>query len=137
MEAEQVIDKIMADARAEAEKIRKQAAESQAAEQSKQDEELARYRQETAAMAGKAAEDERSHLLAAARMAAAMEYLAEKAGILNAVFAQVRQRVGELPEDEYRALMTKLMLRPVTNKSSQERMIPASIISWSTKPIRD
>jgi len=80
MEAQQVIDKIMADARAEAEKIKKQAAEAQAAEQAKFDEELAEFERETQAMAQKAAEDERSHLLAGARMQAAREYLAEKAG---------------------------------------------------------
>lgn len=119
MEAGQVIDKIMADAKAEADKIKKQAAESQAAEQAKLDEQLARFQEETETMAKKAAEDERSHLLAAARMEAAKAYLAEKAAILDDVFAQVRQKVSELPEAAYRELMTKLMTEAVETGDEQ------------------
>lgn len=119
MEAQQVIDKIMADARAEAEKIKKQAAEAQAAEQAKFDEELAEFERETQAMAQKAAEDERSHLLAGARMQAAREYLAEKAGILDEVFAQVGKKVDELPEADYRELMAKLMVEAVETGDEQ------------------
>ncbi len=119
MEAQQVIDKIMADARAEAEKIKKQAAEAQAAEQAKLDEELAEFERETQAMAQKAAEDERSHLLAGARMQAAREYLAEKAGILDEVFAQVGKKVDELPEADYRELMAKLMVEAVETGDEQ------------------
>jgi len=119
MEAQQVIDKIMADARAEAEKIKKQAAEAQAAEQAKFDEELAEFERETQAMAQKAAEDERAHLLAGARMQAAREYLAEKAGILDEVFAQVGKKVDELPEADYRELMAKLMVEAVETGDEQ------------------
>lgn len=119
MEAGQVIDKIMADAKAEAEKIKKQAVESQASEQGKLDEQLAEFQQETEVMAKKAAEDERSHLLAAARMEAAKAYLAEKAAILDDVFAQVRQKVSELPDAAYRELMTKLMTEAVETGDEQ------------------
>lgn len=113
MEAQQVIDKIMADAKAEAKKIKKQAAEAQAAEEAKLDEQLAEFERETQAMAKQAAEDEKSHLLAGARMQAAREYLAEKAGILDEVFAQVGSKVNELPDADYRELMAKLMVAAV------------------------
>jgi len=109
----------MADAKAEAKKIKKQAAESQAAEQAKLDEQQAEFQKETEAMAKKAAEDERSHLLAAARMEAAKAYLAEKAAILDEVFAQVRQKVGELPDAAYRELMGKLMTEAVETGDEQ------------------
>lgn len=119
MEAQQVIDKIMADAKAEAEKIKKQAAEAQAAEQAKLDEQLAEFERETQAMARQAAEDERAHLLAGARMEAARNYLAEKGGILDEVFVQVGQKVNALPDPDYRALMTKLMVEAAETGDEQ------------------
>jgi V/A-type H+-transporting ATPase subunit E len=113
MEAEQVIEKILSDAKAQAETITKEAETKVAAEQAKADEQLAEYRQQAEVLAQQAAEDEKAHILAAARMEAAKEYLAEKSRILDDVFAQARQRLGELPDDEYRALMARLMLEAV------------------------
>ncbi len=121
MQAEQVINKILADARAEAEKIRKQAEEREAAEQAKLDEQLAKFEEQTKAMADKAAADERSQRLAVARMEAAREYLAGKATLLDDVFAQARQRLQQLPDNEYRELMVRLMLAAVD--SGEEEVI--------------
>jgi V/A-type H+-transporting ATPase subunit E len=70
-------------------------------------------------MAKQAAEDEKSHLLAGARMDAAREYLGEKAKLLDEIFAQVSQRVGELSDDEYRQLMAKLMVEAVETGDEQ------------------
>ena len=56
MDAEQVVEKILADARVEAEKIKKQADEETAAEQSKLDGELAEYNEQTKILAEKAAQ---------------------------------------------------------------------------------
>jgi len=113
MEAEQVIEKILSDAKAEAEKITNEAKETVAAEQAKADAKLAEYRQQAAVLAQQAAEDEKSHILARARMNAAKEYLAEKSKILDEVFERAAQRLGELPDDEYRALMGRLMAEAV------------------------
>lgn len=121
MQAEQVINKILADARAEAEKIRKRAEEREAAEQAKLDEQLAKFEEQTKAMADKAAADERSQRLAVARMEAAREYLAGKAALLDDVFAQARQRLQQLPDNEYRELMVRLMLAAVD--SGEEEVI--------------
>ncbi len=121
MEAQQVIEKIRADAEAEADKIMKQAGEHEAAEQAKLDEQLARFEDDTLAMAQKAAEDEKAHRLAAARMAAAKEYLAEKVDILDEVFRQAHQKLRELPDNEYRAWMAKLMLEAVETGDEQVR----------------
>ena len=113
MEAEQVIQKILSDAKAEAEKITNEAKEKLAAEQAKADAKLAEYRQQAETLAQQAAEDEKSHILAGARMDAAKEYLAEKTQILDMVFERAAQRLGELPDDEYRALMGRLMAEAV------------------------
>jgi V/A-type H+-transporting ATPase subunit E len=113
MEAEQVVEKILADARAEAEKIAKQAREKEAAEQAKLDEQLHRYKKQTEVLAKKAGEDEKSHVLAAARMDIAMQLLTEKRKILNEVFEQALKKLHELPDDQYRKLCAKLMLEAV------------------------
>lgn len=113
MEAEQVIDKILSDAGAEAKKIADQAKQKDDAEQKAHDAELSEYKQQTAATAKKAAEDEKSHILAAGRMQIAKEYLAEKRKMLDDVFEKARDQIRNLPDDEYKKLMTKLMLQAV------------------------
>jgi len=113
MEAEQVVEKILADAKAEAEKIKKQADEKEAAEQAKLGEQLDEYKKQTQSLAKKAAKDKKLHLLAAGRMDIAKEFLGEKRKILDEVFAQARQQLRNLPDEEYREFMTKLMLEAV------------------------
>lgn len=113
MEAEQVLGKILADAKAEAEKIKSKAQEKENAEQAKLDEQLSDYKKQTNIIAQKAGEDKKAHLLAAARMDIAKDYLAEKRKILDEVFAQARQKLQNLPDGEYCKLMTKLMLKAV------------------------
>lgn len=113
MDAEQVVEKILADAKAEAEKIKKQADDKEAAEQAKLNEQLGEYNKQTELLAQKAGEDKKAHLLAAARMDIAKDYLAEKRKILDEVFAQARQKLQNLPDGEYCKLMTKLMLKAV------------------------
>jgi V/A-type H+-transporting ATPase subunit E len=113
MEAEQVIKKILADAEGQAQKINKQAQDKLAAEKAKQDAELADYKKESLAIARKRAEDEKSHMLAAARMEAAKEYLQEKNNILDQVFEKALEKIEKLPDDDYLQLMKKLMLEAV------------------------
>jgi V/A-type H+-transporting ATPase subunit E len=122
MQAEQVIGKILSDARAQAETIGKEAEEREAAQSAKLDEDLARFEQETQALAAKAAAAERSQRLAVARMEASKAYLAAKAELLGAVFAQARQKVETLPDGEYRELMARLMAQTV--ETGEETVIP-------------
>ena len=110
MEAEQVIEKILSDAKAEADKIVKEAEAKAADEKARADGQLADYRRQAETLAQQAAEDEKSHLLAAARMEAAQEYLAEKTSILDSVFERAEQRLSQLPDEEYRTLMSRLMI---------------------------
>ena len=123
MQAEQVIDKILSDARAQADAIRKQAEEREAAETAKANEDLARFEQETKALAEKAAADERSQRLAVARMEAAKDFLAGKSALLGEAFEQARQKIEQLPEDQYRDLMARLMVEAV--ETGDEKVIPA------------
>ena len=113
MDAEQVVEKILADAKAEAENIKKQADEKQAAEQAKFDEKLNEYGKQTKSLAERLGNEEKLHLLAAARMDIAKEKLAEKNKILDEVFEQARQNLQNLPDEQYRDLITKLMLDAV------------------------
>jgi len=113
MEAKQVVDKILADAQAEAKKIKKQTEAKESQEQAKLDKQLEEYKKQTSILAKKAGEDEESHILAAARMDIAKQLLAEKRKILEEVFEQARKKVQEMPEQEYRNLCTKLLLEAV------------------------
>jgi V/A-type H+-transporting ATPase subunit E len=113
MEAEQVIEKILADARAEAEKIKKQADEKEAAEQEKFNEQLDEHKKQTNALAEKLGGEKKLHLLAAARMDIAKEHLAEKSRILDEVFDQARRQLQNLSDDQYKTLCTNLMLEAV------------------------
>jgi V/A-type H+-transporting ATPase subunit E len=122
MEADQVITKILSDARAQAEAITKQAEQREAAEAAKLDEELARFEQETKTLADKAGEDERSQRLAVARMEAAKEYATAKAALLDEVFVQALQKIEKLPDGEYRELMAKLMAEAA--ETGEEKVLP-------------
>jgi V/A-type H+-transporting ATPase subunit E len=113
MEAEQVVEKILADAKTEAEKIQNQAQEKEAVEQAGYDEQLDGYRKQTEILSQKAAENKKLHLLAAARMQNARDLLAEKRKILDEVFTQARGQLLNLPDDQYRQLITNLMLKAV------------------------
>ncbi len=113
MEAEQVVEKILADARAEADKIKKQADDKESGEQAKLSEQLDEYKKQTQILAQQAGEDKNSHILAAARMNIAKEYLAEKRKIFDEVFGQARQQLQNLPDEEYQALIKKLLLEAV------------------------
>ena len=113
MDAEQVTEKILADAGVESEKIKKQAEEKDAAEQAKLDEQLDEYKKQTKALAERLGSEKKLHLLAAARMDIAKEFLAEKSRILDEVFTQARRQMQNLPDEQYRELIINLMLEVV------------------------
>ena len=113
MEGQQVVERILADARTEAEKIKSQVEEKEAAEQAKLDEQLSEYKKQTNIIAQKAGEDKKAHLLAAARMDIAKELLAEKRKILDEVFSLAGRQLKTLHDEQYREVMTKLMLEAV------------------------
>lgn len=113
MDAEQVVEKILADAKVEADKIKQQTEENQAAEQAKLDEQLSEYKKQTDIIAQKAGDDKKARLLAAARMDIAKDFLTAKRKILDEVFAQARKQLQNLTDEDYREFMTKLILEAV------------------------
>jgi V/A-type H+-transporting ATPase subunit E len=135
MDGEQVIEKILSDARAEAEKLKQEAAAKQAQEQAKIDEQLREYRRQTETLAQKAAADAKAQMLSAARMELAKEMLAEKARTLDEVFAKAEQQIKSLPDEQYKSLMTKLMLDSVQTGDEEvivdvnEKRIDQSLIN--------
>jgi V/A-type H+-transporting ATPase subunit E len=119
MQAEQVIEKILSDARAEAARINKEAEEREAGERARPDEEISRFDEQTQAMAAKAATEERSQRLAVARMEASKEYLAAKGEIMDEVFAKAHEQFLKLPDAEYRDLMARLMVAAAESGDEQ------------------
>ena len=113
MEAEQVVGKILSEARVEAEKIVSGAKSKAAAEQSKLESELAKYNKETETLAAEAAEDKKARMLAMARMDVRKELLAVKVELVGGVFAKAREKIRNLGDNEYRELMSALMLKAV------------------------
>ena len=121
MEAEQVIEKILADARSQADNIKKEADEQLADRKNQLDEQLAKYKEETSILADKAKQEKKSHLLAAARMDTAKAYLSGKRAILDEVFSESRKQLKSLPDDEYKKLMKNLILKAV--ETGEEEVI--------------
>lgn len=124
MEAEQVVKKILADAKVEKEGIEKQAGEEKAAEQAKLNEQLAEYKKQTEALAQKKTGEEKLHILAAARMDVAKDLLVEKRKILDEVFEKAQNQLENLPDGEYLKIMTRLMLDAV--ETGDEKVIIAN-----------
>jgi V/A-type H+-transporting ATPase subunit E len=113
MEAEQVVGKILSEARAEAEKIISEAKSRAAAEQAKLESELAKYNKETEVLAAEAAEDKKERMLAMARMDVRKELGAAKVALVDEVFEKAREKIRNLSDDEYRKLISELMIKAV------------------------
>lgn len=113
MEAEQVIEKILSDAKTEAEKIIKQADEQIASEQKALDKQLSDYKKETDSLGKKAADEKKDQMLAASRMQIAKQLLSEKRKILDDIFEDAKKHLKKLPDEQYKNMMTKLMLKAV------------------------
>ena len=121
MDAEQVTEKILSDGRSQAEEIKRQAQEKESAEQAQLNKQLEQYKKQTEILAKKAGEEKKAHMLAAARMEIAKEYLAEKRSILDEVFVQASKQMANMSDEEYKELMSKLMLEAV--ESGDEEVV--------------
>ncbi len=119
MNPQQVVDKILAEAQTKADQIKRQAQDQQAAEQKKFDDRIAEFQQQTQQLAEQAAQTEKAQILALARMENMKEFLAEKARLLDEVFARSRKKLNELPDDEYRQLMARLLAEAVETGDEQ------------------
>ncbi|MCK4914195.1 MAG: V-type ATP synthase subunit E [Planctomycetes bacterium] len=113
MGTEQVVEKILSDASKQAAEIKSQAAEKISAAQAELAGQISDYEKQTERLAEKNAEDEKSHILAAARMENAREFLVEKCRILDDVFEKSAENLKNLPDAEYKKLFADLMLAAV------------------------
>lgn len=113
MNAEQVVEKILSEARAEAEKIEAAAADKCAAAEAELKSQLADYEKQTEGLAAQAGEDKKARMLATANMEIRKEYLAAKVALLDDVFNKVRDRIKTLSDKEYEDLVTSLMTKAV------------------------
>jgi len=113
MNAEQVVQKILAEAQAEAEAIVSEA-KARAAEQAARTEaEIAEFDARTGELAKDAAEDKLRRMLAGSRMANAKQMLTAKVAILDEVFENTKAAVNRMPDEAYLSLMTELIKQAV------------------------
>ena len=113
MNAEQVVKKILSEAQEQAEAILQAAAEKRNTQVRQLEEKLSAYRAETQRLAAGAAEDRQARMLAAARMENARTLLAARGALLEEVFDKAQERIVQLPDDQYKTLMAKLMQQAV------------------------
>jgi V/A-type H+-transporting ATPase subunit E len=113
MKAEQVVEKILAEARQEAEKILSEAQSKAQARRQALEKELEAFRQETETLARQAAEDKQARMLAAARMELQKRILAAKRELLEEAYEKARTRINTLPDGPYLELMGRLIRQAV------------------------
>ncbi|MCK5565237.1 MAG: V-type ATP synthase subunit E [Planctomycetes bacterium] len=121
MNAEQVVQKILSEAQAQADKITAEANAKVSEQQGQVDKELAKYREETEEKAVAAGEDKLARMLASARMQIGKEYLGAKVSLLDEVFQKVRHQIKNLPDDQYEELIQQLMEKAI--ESGDEEVI--------------
>lgn len=121
MNAEQVVDKILSQAKAEADKILGAAKDAASKEQQRLDSELREYTEATQKAAQAAGADKLARMLATARMQNSRQMLAAKGQVLDELFAKVKDRIEKLPDNDYLELMKKLLHKTV--QSGQEEVI--------------
>ena len=142
MNAEQVVEKILSEARAEAEQIKAAAGEKCAAAEAELNSELADYEKQTQGLAEQAAEDKKARMLATANMEIKKEYLAAKVALLDEVFGKVRERIKGLSDSEYENLISSLMTKAVESGDEQvivgaaEERIDHSLIKQVNRKLR-
>jgi len=119
MNAEQVIEKILSEARGQAEEIKSAAQDKCAQARAELELQLADYEKQTQVLADQAAEDKKAHMLATAKMEIRKEFLAAKVALLDDVFGKVQERIKTLSDSEYENLITSLMTKAVQTGSEQ------------------
>ncbi|MBM4103645.1 MAG: hypothetical protein FJ263_06270 [Planctomycetes bacterium] len=113
MNGNQIIDNILSDVRRQADEIVRQANEQRDLQTATLDREMAAFGQETERLAREAAESRKSQLLAAVRMQNGRQILAARGQILDELFGRVKQRIEQMPDNEYLDLMKKLLVKCV------------------------
>ncbi|MHC4926965.1 MAG: V-type ATP synthase subunit E [Planctomycetota bacterium] len=113
MNAEQVVEKILAEAKAQAEGIVDEAKAKASEQKARLDSDIADFDNKTKEMAKAAAEDKQQRMLASARMNNGRQTLAAKVEILDTVFEKAKAAVSGLSDEQYLSLMTALVKQAV------------------------
>ena len=113
MNAKEVIDKILAEAKTEADAIRAEAQSKLSDESDRSNAKLDSYKKETDILAKEQAQETTSRMLAAARMDMKKEHVQAKAGLIDEVFEKAKERVNSLPDQQYQELINSLMIKAV------------------------
>lgn len=113
MNAEQVVNKILSEAKAQAEKLVSDARARAESQIGSVKAELAEYDKQSEKLAQDAAQDKHDRMLAGARMANGKQFLAARGDILRDIFNQAKERVAAMPDDEYLDLMKSLLQKAV------------------------
>ena len=113
MKGDQVIEKILSQAREEAESILADARKKVQEQKAELDVQLEAYKEESRRLAEQEEQDKLSRVLASARMEMKKRTLAAKRALLDELFEKVRQRINSLPDGEYQEMMSKWMHRAV------------------------
>lgn len=121
MNAEQVVDKILSQAKAEADKILSAANDAANKEKLHLNKELETYVQATSKAADDAGKDKLARMLAAARMQNARQLLSTKGQILDELFGRIKKRIDQMPDNEYLELIKKMLFKTV--QTGQEEVI--------------
>ncbi len=109
MSANEVTEKILAQANDKANEIRANADEKAANIIKKTDRQIDDFNKETTALEKKAYDEAKSRILAAARMANNKKLLKIKKNILNDIFKKAAENIQNLNDDDYTSLMTDLL----------------------------
>lgn len=122
MNAEQVVEKILSQAKSQAEQTIAAAQDKAGKDKQSLAKELEAFGQQTEKAASQAAGEKKERMLAAARMQAAGALLAAKADILSQLYVRVKARIDGLPDAAYQDLMRRLILQ-AAESGSQEVII--------------
>lgn len=119
MNADQVVEKILAEANAEANKILRQADDELFKQQAGFDAQLKSFKDETDRLAKESAEDKKMRMMAGARMQVSQEILSAKHAVIETVFAKAAEKVLQLDDNSYLALMEKLLIKAAESGDGQ------------------
>ncbi len=119
MDANQVVEKILNEAKASADKIRGEADAKLNALNAAGRQESSAFEQETQRLCEKAMSESRERILAGARMAASRQETETKRALLNKVIEKTAEKIKAMNDAEYLGLMESLIVASVKTGSEE------------------
>jgi len=121
MDTNQVVQKILSEAQAAADKIKAEADNKVKTIKTANEKELSTFRQETQRLCEKAAKEKKDQILAGVRMAASRQETETKRNLLNKVIEKTAEAIKKLNDAEYLSLMEGLIIASV--KTGNEELV--------------